>query len=296
MKKEGNVGVQLLLWYQPAPTPGICFSERTEVEVLGKGSTRMDQLAVGDSVLNAGGSYSTVYSFGHRALHTKTPYLQVFATLMKPGRPLEIAPEHLIYVQKRHATENSIEIVPAEQLQVGDRLQTERGDWAEILWIRAVERQGAYAPLTETGNVVVNGVLASNYVARGWLKDRVPGGVLHFLQHGATVPLRLYCSMVANCREESHDPTTGFSAWVQFWYTIEQWQLSLPKIWQVLFLSVLAVPAVGLILLGNAMVMMSVDEWKWLATHLIAAVIGFSLWVQRKKKKRTVVVLATKTK
>lgn len=204
---------------------------------------------------------------------------------MEQSHPLEISSEHLIYSHK-NAAKNAVTLVPAGDLQVGDSLLTRDGNPTEILWIRKVERRGAYSPLTGSGNVLVNGVLASSYVSRNWLKNYVSGDILHLFQHGAILPVHIFCSLV-NCQQESYNKTTGFSAWVQFWFTVEQWQLSLPKVWQVVFLSVLAVPATMLTLLGKLLV---ISPTKSLATHAIDAIIGFFLWKQQqqpqKKRKR----------
>jgi len=70
-------------------------------------------------------------------------------------------------------------------------------EWSAILrhatFARRAKRRGVYSPLAASGSLVTNGVLASNYVTRGWLKDRAPGQVLHLLQHGGTLPYRLFC-------------------------------------------------------------------------------------------------------
>lgn len=51
--------------------------------------------------------------------------------------------------------------------KVGDKLVSHDGDSVEVTKIGSVERQGFYSPLTEDGTLVVNGYVASNYVAFG---------------------------------------------------------------------------------------------------------------------------------
>ena len=148
---------------------------------------RMDTLQIGDSVLTADGSFSKVYGFGHKASSLQTKYLQVFAANMDKDHPLEISPEHLIYTQDR--SEKAWKLIPAGDLREGDSLLPANGRPSAVLWIREVERKGVYAPLTVSGNLLVNGALASCYVSRSWLKDHVSGQALHQFQHGAMLPV-----------------------------------------------------------------------------------------------------------
>ena len=273
----------------PAPAPGppppvsepqTCFSERSEILVDGKGLMRMDALQIGDSVQIADGTFSKVYSFGHKASTQRTKYLQVFSASMDKGRPLEISPEHLIYT--RDTSKKTWKLVPAGDLNAGDSLLSANERPSTILWIREIERNGAYAPLTLSGNLLVNGVLTSSYVSRNWLKDHVSGLTLHKFQHGGMLPVRLFCSLVS-CQEETYHESTGFSAWVQFWYEIEQWMLTLPLAWQVCLWPLLLVPATLIALWGQV----SVQPISSLVTNAVAVIMGYFLW-KRQTLKETV--------
>jgi len=241
----------------------------------------MDALKIGDAVRTGDRTFSMVYSFGHKASSFKTNYLQVFAANMEAGHPLEISMEHLIYTHD--ATKNVVVLVAASDLQVGGTLLTMDGILSEILWIRTVQRQGVYSPLTESGNLLVNGVLASSYVSRDWLKEYVSGDTLHAFQHSATLPVRLFCAIV-DCKTEGYNETTGFSMWVQFWFGVEQWQLLLPTVWQMAFLSFLVGPVTVIMLFGKLLIISQTDVA--LVTHVIAVIIGFFVWKQQKQKKR----------
>lgn len=165
-------------WNEVSDEDYICFSPRSLVQVQGRnGLTRMDQLKIGDKVLVQGDSYSTVYSFGHKAVQQVMAYLQVHSSNMGKDHLLEISANHLVCTQDEKAKV----LVPAKHLKVGDLLISERGP-SEILSIRTVKRKRAYAPLTESGVIQVNGVAVSNYVSRRWLNDRVSGDTLHWLQ------------------------------------------------------------------------------------------------------------------
>ena len=108
----------------PAPTPisnWFCFSGHATVEVQGQGTTRMDELKIGDSILAVGGLYSTVYSFGHFEPSRATAFLQIFAEGMI--QPIEITPDHLLYMRSNE-NDKVGSIVPAGHVKVGDFLVT----------------------------------------------------------------------------------------------------------------------------------------------------------------------------
>jgi len=267
----------------PPPTPvsdPVCFSGDAQVQVLGFGTTNMKDLTVGQKVLTSDGTYSKVYSFGHKHPSSKVTYLQVLSKSMGKNRPLEISREHLIYTQDQVTKKTTI--VPASELQVGDLLLGEHGRPSPITSIRMVEREGAYSPLlTGAGNLVVNGVVASTYVTRDWLKDSVPGDLLHAFQHGSILPYRLFCAVVG-CADEFYNEKTGFSPYVQFWYSVEQRQLHLHKAARFIFLSFMVLPAVFAVVVGKILVLRPT----LMATHLAAALVGCIVWKQQQGHKR----------
>jgi len=243
-----------------------CFSPMNTVEVQGKGLVRMDSLQIGDNVKTANDKFSRVYSFGHFGRGEETEYIQI-------NQGLEVSAEHLLYLYNKS-------LVPAGDVEVGDfLLSAEHGDAAvEIVSTRKVVRRGAYAPLTYSGDIVVNGVVASNYVTRAWLSDKVSARMLHWLQHGAALPYRVYCAMRGGCQKERYAKSTGFSPWVQFWYRVEQWQLRLGSVGQAAVLSLLAVPAMFVMVTGKLMM-------DWSAVHIVAAVVAFIAWKKMNQKK-----------
>jgi len=261
----------------PTPqTPSSCFSGNSLVDIQGLGVKRMDQVRIGNAVLQADGTYSKVYSFGHYHPTIKTNYLQVLTASMDKNFPLEISADHLIYTQDGD-TKAKI-LVPASDLNVEDYLVTQQGP-SKIVSLSIVQREGAYAPLTTTGNLMVNGVVASNYVSREWLKSRVSGDTLHSLQHGSIIPYRLFCYWFG-CDQESYDETTGFSPWVLAWFRLEQWQLHLRPVAQISFLTLLSVPAILASLLGKLLALQIYS----VALHLVAAFAGYLVWKKTVKK------------
>eukprot|EP00543_Licmophora_paradoxa_P016641 CAMPEP_0202466194 /NCGR_PEP_ID=MMETSP1360-20130828/67939_1 /ASSEMBLY_ACC=CAM_ASM_000848 /TAXON_ID=515479 /ORGANISM="Licmophora paradoxa, Strain CCMP2313" /LENGTH=539 /DNA_ID=CAMNT_0049090235 /DNA_START=434 /DNA_END=2050 /DNA_ORIENTATION=- len=160
----------------PEPTAAssggdFCFSGESTVLVGndnggGNGFTTpvrvpMKELKIGDLVATDRNSnnykFERVYSFGHRDIDKYTSFLQIL-----PSK-LELSSDHMVFVKRRGA-------IPASTLKVGDQLisgHDANGKETTIVIesIQSVVRQGVYAPFTPSGKIVVNGILASNYVA-----------------------------------------------------------------------------------------------------------------------------------
>jgi len=253
----------------------VCFSGNNIVEVQDRGRISMDALGIGDLVLTSNEVFAEVYSFEHYHQKADTEFLQIQASSMYQNQALEITENHLLYV--RNGNRNT-QIVPAGMVKVGDFLITESGEATPITSIQKVQRRGAYAPLTMTGKIVVNGVLASNYVSRAWLQGHVSGQTLHWLQHGAALPYCFFCSL-AGCENENYDELTGFSPWVMFWYNLEQWQLCAGGIVQAIFLLASTMPIIFLILLGK---FVSTPATSTLA-YVSMAALGCYVWAHTNK-------------
>lgn len=134
----------------------VCFTGDSLVEVEHlQGSIKMSQLALGDSIKVAGNRFEPVYSFGHKNAEATVEFIAIHAD---GNRKLELSKDHMVAIEGGH-------FVPASMVHVGDKLVTSSGDLTAIRRISTVKRTGAYAPFTESGTVVVNDIVASNYVA-----------------------------------------------------------------------------------------------------------------------------------
>ena len=127
-----------------------------QVTTADEGSIAMKDLKVGDKVLTKANEFETVYSFGHRHETTKAIYLQIHTD--DQSNALELSADHMVFIQKNHA-------VPAASLKEGNTLLLPDGQLTTIQRIQKVTRYGAYAPFTFSGSVVVNGIVASSFVA-----------------------------------------------------------------------------------------------------------------------------------
>jgi len=214
-----------------SPTP-LCFSGANTVEVKGRGVVRMDSLAIGDSVRVKGGAFSKVYSFGHYDPNVPAEYLQIyFRTNEKKYTkavlpPLEISKRHMIFI--RDGTSSSA--IPASMLKLGDTLvvegATNSSSTAATVYniVTNIKRKGAYAPFTMSGDIVVSGVLASNYVSMMANDDYESGSLMHWIAHVFKAPHRVLCSLDFNiCENEKY--THGISTWIYSSYHVARWMV-----------------------------------------------------------------------
>lgn len=204
------------------PTFVICFSGASTVHVKGRGSVSIRNLTLGEQVMVGEGAFHTVYSFGHRNELTAGLYLQIYSD--KASHPLEISPDHMVFVSGGRA-------VPASSIQVGDQLETGIIDTLSTVYaIETVLREGAYAPFTITGTVIVDGIKASSYVSFQDSPVLEFGGFsttlsYHWMAHAFLLPHRLYCEYVSSCRQESYDGE-GMSTWISLPHLAVQWLLT----------------------------------------------------------------------
>jgi len=256
-----------------------CFSGRSTVEVKDRGTVPMSALKIGDYVRVKDGAFSKVHGFGHYQPKIQAEFLQIQTAsgMNQKEKPIEITTDHLLY--KHDVITQKDQVVPAEKVRVGDYLIAAEGP-TQITSIHKVQSHGAFAPLTTSGNVAVNGILASCYVSRHWVSEMVSGYALHLLQHGAATSHRIFCNWF-QCEEETYDEATGFSPLVSFWFGLEQWQLEVTTIPRALFFMVLAPFALCVLLIGQFHIAPVLTF-----IHLIAALVGVSVWMQRSDKKK----------
>ncbi|KAI2489007.1 hypothetical protein MHU86_25590 [Fragilaria crotonensis] len=181
-----------------------------EVRVLteDKRSVLMRDLAVGDKVLTDSGTYEPVYSFGHKHDFIMATYLKIETD---QDSPLEISPEHMVFIRKDHS-------VPAGILKQGDTLLLPNGELTTIRNIDTIDRRGMYAPFTLSGRVVVNGIVASSYVSMQPTSEYLLLGkslstpfTLQWLAHAFEAPHRLAYRL--GIAREGHTKQ-GVSLWV----------------------------------------------------------------------------------
>lgn len=206
------------------PPVAFCFSGRSTVDVLNKGTVKMEDLKIGDNVLvGPGGEYEPIYSFGHFDTSVvKTEFLQI-RTSTSSG--LEMTPNHLIFTQGNIA-------VPASSIKVGDMVIMGSGELDTVTSIKEVTRTGIFAPFTSSGTIVTNGILSSSFATIEKSESRFVsvGGFetpLTYHQLGVIFesPHRLVCYLwgLHECaRYEVYDEE-GTSQWVEKPMVVFQW-------------------------------------------------------------------------
>ena len=147
-----------------------CFPGHARVDTP-EGEIRMDQVQIGTLVRDSSGSdtYSAVIGFLHRSTNVaSTKYLSLTFT---NGQQLDISPNHRIFLSD--GSDNF-----AKDLHVGSAMAAGQ----VVSQIENVEHNSLFAPVTESGMVVVDGILASCYAD-------LPHAVAHsVISH----PLRIY--------------------------------------------------------------------------------------------------------
>jgi hypothetical protein len=194
----------------------ICFPGVAKLQVEDKGSVLMKDIKLGDKVLVEGGKYEPVYSFGHYAQDVEAQYVK----LVSSTNSLEISKDHMVFVEGGRS-------IPASHVKVGDKLELADGNTVVVKEIGAVQRQGAYAPFTASGTVIVNGIKASSFVAFQDSETLLIAGfntgmTFQFLAHFFEIPHRSWCKHVSACTEEQYT-ATGVSMWVDVPHKVAIW-------------------------------------------------------------------------
>ncbi|KAI1732127.1 hint module domain-containing protein [Ditylenchus destructor] len=145
-----------------------CFSGDMLVKTP-TGDKRIDNLQIGDMVLSVEQSlvaYSPIVMFLHKKPNEKALYLRVET---ESGRHLKLTEFHLIYTTKNCIAGDKLRLVHARDLKVGYCVyvlsnETESVSTlysSRVTAIRQVNDFGIFSPLTASGDILVNGVLAS---------------------------------------------------------------------------------------------------------------------------------------
>lgn len=169
-----------------------CFSGTSRVYRQDGSSIMMKDVRVGDHLLDAYGEFSEVLTFlDHRPDAPDTDYLQISTT----ESTLEITPTHLLLMRHHHDS-NAPRYLQAQRLRVGDSIFSINETIKEmkvIEIIRNLKRNDAFAPLTESGTLVVDNIIASCYADYEY----------HSIAHLVLFPFRFY-HKIRNLGEDAY--------------------------------------------------------------------------------------------
>jgi hypothetical protein len=176
-----------------------CFALEGVVDVEGRGSTEITYLAVGEKIAAAAPDGSITYSrvlFMHEHANAmQTVKLSVGEGVME----LTSAHQVPVYTEECGATYcSAAKLVKASAVATGDRVYVAEGERSMIRTVSAITKGQARVKyiVTEAGNLVVDGVVASVFstMAKGW--ETLPFYVLDSLFQGvfewAPVKVALY--------------------------------------------------------------------------------------------------------
>ena len=248
----------------PTPSPivggGACFSGHNMVQVKDKGAVWMKDLRIGDYVEVSGNNFEAIYSFAHYDPTGSSSYLQISTTSAK--KPLEMTPNHLLFVHGRG-------FVPASSVQVGDVLRSGEDTLkVSVTSITTKSAVGVFAPLTPSGTIVVNDVLASTYVSlqtdsASLRIGRFPTGLTYqWLEHAFLAPARIVSHY--SSPGESYD-AEGIATWAVLARGAAQWWLNQQP------------PVVILILAPILVVLSAFVVAEWLAANIFVLFSSFLL-------------------
>lgn len=184
----------------------------------------MDQLEIGDKILTQSASGSLIYSKVIMFMDAK-PDLAIKSFIEieteNPKRKIQLTKRHLIITSRDN---NNFEATFAENVNRGDFVKVLLSNEsslaaARVSSVRLQANVGAYAPLTEEGTILVNGILASCYA----LTER------HSTAHLSFLPWR-YMNGIFN-RITYHKTQTGQHWYVRILRTINRLFGLLPEIY-----------------------------------------------------------------
>ncbi|CAF1121737.1 unnamed protein product [Didymodactylos carnosus] len=149
--------------------------------------TELSNLKVGDQVLSVDNGQNLIFEpilgFIHAEPNGFYDFLSIFITApCNDTIVLSVTSNHLIFLYK-----NAYPIF-AGKVRVGDDLQivvNEKLSYGKVVDVKLRKSEGFYAPLTSTGKIVIDNVLASNYAD---VKN-------HYLAHIAMKPYKWWLQM-----------------------------------------------------------------------------------------------------
>ncbi|VDN01548.1 unnamed protein product [Thelazia callipaeda] len=141
-----------------------CFSGDVTVQTPDR-IKRIDELKVGDQVLSIDESlisFSPVVIFLHRSSNESAVFNKI---ILKTGEMVKLTDYHLLYVTDCKAGEK-LRLTYAKDVHLGQCLHVFNETFnnlvpIQIFEILRVTDQGIYAPLTATGDIIVNSILSS---------------------------------------------------------------------------------------------------------------------------------------
>ncbi|CAD5125014.1 unnamed protein product [Dimorphilus gyrociliatus] len=186
-------------------TKETCISGDGIVILKDGNRVNVSNLKIGDVIQTSEETYSPVLTMLDKNDKTPTLFIRIETSL---GNSLKLTPKHLIAVQSNILEK---EFVFAEKLQNGSKVYVHidgKEVEDEIVHVEKTVEKGYYAPLTNEGTLIVNGIEISCYAL---IEDQE-------LAHLSMTPLRWFLQIYEMIFSESFDenPTDGIH-WYGRW-------------------------------------------------------------------------------
>ncbi|CAB9510783.1 Intercellular signal essential for a variety of patterning events during development (By similarity) [Seminavis robusta] len=187
-----------------AAPPSSCFSGGTLVELEDGQPVALRAVPVGAKVKVDVDvpKYEVIYGFGHHEESLMGDYLRIgWKRSSDSPSFLETSNDHMLLVNSDSAKNSGFRMIPAHQVEIGDRLKMQAGE-VQVDSISKTRAQGLYAPLTYSGTIVVNGIQASQYISVQGEDHLVLGGFIHlpfnyqWLTHALLLPVRFLAPLL----------------------------------------------------------------------------------------------------
>jgi len=140
----------------------ICFSSSSTVTLANSDQIPINQLQPGDHLMavNENGDVTSAPFLGwlHRDDNLTTTFLDITT---ESGRKVSLSPSHLITVTDDTSKTPSMKF--ANTVRVGDYLWSGESGLTRVKSVTSQRMTGVYAPLTSTGTLLVDDILASTY-------------------------------------------------------------------------------------------------------------------------------------
>lgn len=186
-----------------------CFPGTSLVHERCRGTILVGDIRIGDEIKDACATFSRVVALLHSNTSTTELYLEIrYRCDDGSAGCLTMSPDHLLRVRKgdgaqmtgasfpkgacKASVDSQWDWIAAQDVRSGDEVEDERGHFATVEATHRTCCLGAFAPLTASGQLVVDGVICSCYAPPAhW-------AISHSTCHAAMLPLRLLDSTKAS--------------------------------------------------------------------------------------------------
>ena len=175
---------------------GGCFSGTAEVNLISGKKKMMKDVKIGDNVLTMSGTFQPIIGFLDRMLEEPTNFITLHTNL---SSEVTLTESLVIFVKLNEVEKQS---KYARDIALGDVLfHEETKSDAEVVQVSSSISFGYFAPLTDSGTLVVDGFLSSCYASYP-----------HWIAHTAMYPARKWPAFFLGDVQEG--PST-FVNWVK---------------------------------------------------------------------------------